>query len=164
MKTVITTEGVNQIQTIGKIRQLQRKYTSMACSNGWDWEPSEAHDRTCFALSRQLWGPNGLFTAAKVEEDGVGMSARGPPSSALGDDEDVPGGDLEQQKWFDKSFLVQSIASSSGLDEDTVKLRWSSAPVESKKKIEEMMKALRPKELAYVSEKAKFMQKLIYEK
>lgn len=91
------------------------------------------------------------------------MSARGPPSSALGDDEDVPGGDLEQQKWFDKSFLVQSIASSSGLDEDTVKLRWSSAPVESKKKIEEMMKALRPKELAYVSEKAKFMQKLIYE-
>lgn len=45
-----------------------------------------------------------------------------------------------------------------------MKLRWSSAPVESKKKIEEMMKALRPKELAYVSEKAKFMQKLIYEK
>ncbi|ESQ44686.1 hypothetical protein EUTSA_v10003395mg, partial [Eutrema salsugineum] len=67
----------------------------------------------------------------------------------------IHGEDLEPQKtcdWFDKSFIFPSMVFY-GVDEDTRKLRWRSALVESKKKNEEKMKVLRANEIVYILEK-----------
>ncbi|VVA99802.1 unnamed protein product [Arabis nemorensis] len=57
---------------------------------------------------------------------------------------------------FVSSYLVKSIARH-GLDEDYVKQKWRSAPVEDKKRIEEMYKLLRAKEVEYVLFKTQFL-------
>lgn len=67
------------------------------------------------------------------------------------------GGDSEKASdWFETSFLVRSIASL-GVDEFSVKQRWSNVPVETKKRMEDKWKLLQAKEFGIVLEKAEFL-------
>lgn len=67
--------------------------------------------------------------------------------------------ELPKSDWFEKSFLVRSIESI-GVDEHSVKQRWSKLPVETKKRIEEKLKMLQDKELECALHKANLLHEV----
>ncbi|KFK24583.1 hypothetical protein AALP_AAs67532U000200 [Arabis alpina] len=125
-------------QLMEKLRSLKKKYIgtrkneSVAKTNGKSQRKTEKLD----SVKQDLFSP--LPNGKSVQED------------------------LEPQKTsdlFESSFLVQSIAQF-GVDEASVIQGWNSAPVESKKMIEERMRALRAKELEYLMLKIQFLHEV----
>ncbi|KFK40675.1 hypothetical protein AALP_AA2G026600 [Arabis alpina] len=167
MKKSISVE-VSKSQFMDKIRSLKKKYTGKG-KNGKDVSFTKPHDVKSFGLSKFIWGPdgmgiesakpNGISKKSKIKKlDSVKQElflGNGKMVEEVDDDEVVVETGTTSD-WFENSFLVGAIASF-GVDEYTVKQRWSEASVEDKKKIEEKMTALRAKEIEYLLEKTKFL-------
>ncbi|VVB01443.1 unnamed protein product [Arabis nemorensis] len=95
------------------------------------------HDKEYMGLAKFIWGPGAFAFEPAVE-----------PNTE------------EKSDWFESSYVVKSIVSHA-LDEDYVKQKWRSAPVEDKKRLEEMYKLLRAKEVEFVMFKTKFLNELV---
>ncbi|KAL9285192.1 Transcription factor STKL2 [Arabidopsis thaliana] len=117
---------VSNVQFFDKIRSFKRKYL-------------------CLGLAVLIWGSDGMNVESRVKKD-ESILIKGKANSKekkvekplVIEDEQVVilGADSE---WFEESFFVPVIASL-GLDEYSVKKKWSKVSVETKKRIQEKMK------------------------
>ncbi|XP_010489079.1 PREDICTED: probable transcription factor At1g44810 [Camelina sativa] len=69
-------------------------------------------------------------------------------------------GDSESSALFDKSFLVPSIVSLGGVDECSVKHKWSKVPMETKKRIEDKLKLVEAKEFELLLQKSDIVKEV----
>ncbi|ESQ29258.1 hypothetical protein EUTSA_v10023503mg [Eutrema salsugineum] len=169
---------VSKNQFMDKIRSLKKKYMSKGKTAF-----TKPHDQKSFKLCQNIWGPEGMALESAVKSNGVSKKsqktkkldsvkqelsfASSPNGKAVEEDKRVLayGGDLElpvavkKPDWFENSFLARSIASF-GVDEYSVKQRWSLVPVENKKKVEEKLKMLQAKEIEFVLEKTQFLHEV----
>ncbi|CAH2047927.1 unnamed protein product [Thlaspi arvense] len=169
---------VSKNQFMDKIRSLKKKYIGKGKTAF-----TKPHDQRSFKLCQHIWGPEGMALESAVKSNGVSRKsqkkkkldsvkqelsfASSPNGKTVDDDKKVliHGGDVEssvaakKHDWFESSFLVRAIAGL-GVDEYTVKQRWSLVPVETKKKVEEKMKMLQAKEIDFVLEKTQFLHEV----
>ncbi|XP_010490280.1 PREDICTED: probable transcription factor At1g61730 [Camelina sativa] len=137
---------VSLSQCIEKIKTVKRKFM-----NKWkkDKKPAstEAHNLKSFELSKMIWGVDDAEESRKNE----GIKKL--------EDEDVVF--LEQrQDWFKNSFLFRQVASL-GVNEDSLKRRWSSVDTEKKKRVEDAWRVLQTKELGLVSQKSELLHEVV---
>ena len=132
---------VSKVQFFDKIRSFKRKYFGDRKVRSVESD----HDKKCLGLAVSFWGSDGVSLETpvkkKVKDESVLVKANSKEKNVkplVKEDEQVVilGEDSE---WFEESFLVPVIASL-GLDEYSVKKKWSKVSVETKKRIQEKMK------------------------
>jgi len=132
---------VSKVQFFDKIRSFKRKYFGDRKMRSVESD----HDKKCLGLAVSFWGSDGVSLETpvkkKVKDESVLVKANSKEKNVkplVKEDEQVVilGEDSE---WFEESFLVPVIASL-GLDEYSVKKKWSKVSVETKKRIQEKMK------------------------
>ncbi|CAA0392719.1 unnamed protein product [Arabidopsis thaliana] len=132
---------VSNVQFFDKIRSFKRKYFGDRKMRSVESD----HDKKCLGLAVLIWGSDGMNVESRVKKD-ESILIKGKANSKekkvekplVIEDEQVVilGADSE---WFEESFFVPVIASL-GLDEYSVKKKWSKVSVETKKRIQEKMK------------------------
>ncbi|EOA32851.1 hypothetical protein CARUB_v10016166mg [Capsella rubella] len=133
---------VSLSQCIEKIKTVKRKFMNKRKKG----KKPEAHNLKSFELSEMIWGSDDAEESRKNE-----MIKR--PEEEEGKDVVI----LEQiQDWFNNSFLFRQVASF-GVDEDSLKRRWSSVDTEKKKMVEDKLRVLQTKELGLVSQKTELL-------
>ncbi|EOA30761.1 hypothetical protein CARUB_v10013903mg [Capsella rubella] len=91
----------------------------------------------------------------KANGNGKKVESLKPEGEKVDQDNEVMilDGDSESSNLFENSFLIRSIVSL-GLDEYSVKQKWSKMPIETKKRIEEKLKMVKAMEYKLVVQKA----------
>ncbi|XP_010435246.1 PREDICTED: probable transcription factor At1g44810 [Camelina sativa] len=134
---------VSKIQFGDKIRSLKKKYfAKQKKKSGLE----SSHDKKCLELAKYIWGSDGKLK--KFGGDNVG-------------EEVILGGDSESLSLFEKSFLVRTIAGL-GVDEFSVKEKWSKVSLETKKRIEEKLKLVEAKEYELLRLKSDTLKEVAY--
>ncbi|ESQ47296.1 hypothetical protein EUTSA_v10028218mg, partial [Eutrema salsugineum] len=157
-------------EIIEKLKRLKMKYLDNKRKGVESFK--KAHDEFCFLASNHLWGPGGIYAKEKKNKTSKAKKKNEPSkgkkkneTSKVKKKEEVVKEEEEEDKkvgwvlaedWFEKSYVVGSIAGS-GIDEEAVKAGWRMAPMEEKKKIEEEWRALQLKELSFLSLKMEFL-------
>ncbi|VYS61355.1 unnamed protein product [Arabidopsis thaliana] len=133
---------VSHVQFFDKIRRLKNKYFV----NRKNKSGESNHDKKCLGLAVLIWGSDGMNVESPVKKD-ESILVKGKANSkekkvekplVIEDEQVILGADSE---WFEESFLVPFIANL-GLDEYSVKKKWSKVSLETKKRIQEKMKVV----------------------
>ncbi|EOA35287.1 hypothetical protein CARUB_v10020457mg [Capsella rubella] len=172
---------VSKNQFMDKIRSLRKKYTAKG-KTGVEPSFSKAHDQKSYELSKFIWGPDGFALESNIKSNGVSRKSQSKSKKKIdsvkqelvfagsspngkkvedGDDEDVivRGGDSRKPDWFVNSALFRMITTL-GVDEYTLKYKWSLVPDETKKIVEGKFKKLQDMELDFLLEKADLLHDL----
>ncbi|XP_010416136.1 PREDICTED: probable transcription factor At1g44810 [Camelina sativa] len=109
----------------------------------------------------QVLGSDGMVleSAAVVKANG----SLKPEGDTVEKDKEVVillGGVSESSDLFDKSFLVPLIVSLGGVDECSVKHKWSKVPMETKKRIEDKLKLVEAKEFELLLQKSDIVKEV----
>ncbi|XP_020880771.1 probable transcription factor At4g00610 [Arabidopsis lyrata subsp. lyrata] len=130
-KDSISFDVKNVNQFVKKIWSLKNKYFLKRRSR----VSTNVHDKNCLELAKKIWGSD-VDATLKVDDsfkvDGVKVEC----------------------DWFERSFLVGALKNlGAGIDEETLKEKWSLAPLKTRKRIEEKMKSVQANELKLVLRK-----------
>ncbi|XP_010450191.1 PREDICTED: probable transcription factor At1g44810 [Camelina sativa] len=155
---------VSKIQFGDKIRSLKKKYFAKQKKKG---SLESSHDKKCLGLAKYIWVSDGmaLESAVKLANGKLKKveSLKSGGDDNVGEEKEVviPRGDSESSNLFEKSFLVRTIAGL-GVDEFSVKEKWSKVSVETKNRIEEKLKLVEAKEYELLRLKSDILKEVAY--
>ncbi|CAL9224094.1 unnamed protein product [Arabidopsis halleri] len=136
-------KGVNQFHN--KIRSLKNKYVVKKKSGDF----TKDHDKKCFELAKMIWGSDVDATLVKSKR-----------KIKVDDSLKVDGVKVECD-WFVRSFLVGAFKNlGAGVDEETLKEKWSLVPVKMRKRIEEKIKSVQANEFKLMLQKLEVLHEV----
>lgn len=171
LKKVVSFD-VNKNQFMKKLASLKKKYENNLgkAKNGDEPTFVKPHDRKAFALSKFVWGANGMALESAVKS--IGKSKRSTRSkkvdsvkieldSSLTNKGQVSMLGAAEVDTFAKSSSLVNMLTRFGVDELDALQGLSRLASEDKKRFEEQWKALKVREFVFHSQKSGFLHELV---
>lgn len=129
-----------------KMKSLKKKLMGQVRINAKEPSSSEPYDQKSSELLKLIWGYDVEPAVEKPKRSKRIIKPKEEKQVIV----------HEGGKWFENGLIVRKIVSF-GVDEDSLKRKWGSVPMEEKDMIDQKWRVLRTKELEYILQKEKFL-------
>ncbi|CAE6202469.1 unnamed protein product [Arabidopsis arenosa] len=131
---------------VEKMKSLKKKLMGQVRINAKEPSSSEPYDQKSSELLKLIWGYDVESAVEKPKRSKRIIKPKEEKQVMV----------HEGGKWFENGLIVRKIVSF-GVDEDSLKRKWGSVPMEDKNMIDQKWRVLRTKELEYMLQKNKFL-------